>query len=122
MRKIPRNSEEKWWVALYKMQRSQAWHINTVLRKSIFLSRSDGTSLLVLPIPQEHSSVTHHSSEGGRVSAAVVLQKLLLPLGQVKPGLLGLPVTMQFLFPFPPKLRNPITGLVPSWVWFGFCL
>lgn len=33
MMKVSGNSEEKWWVALCKIQRSQAWHISTLLKK-----------------------------------------------------------------------------------------
>lgn len=104
-------------MALYKIQRSQAWHINAVLKKKILLPSLRCASPLVLPIPGEHSSATHCSSEGGKVSAAHLLQKLLLLLGWVKPGLLS--VTIQFLSPFSPKLRNATIGLAPSWglVW-----
>lgn len=90
MRKASGNSEEKWWVALCKIQRSQAWHIYTLLKKKSSYPEVNCTSPLVLLTPWKHFSATYHSPDRGRVSVAHVLQKLLLPLGWVKLGLLAL--------------------------------
>lgn len=113
MRKVSRNSEEKLWVARYKIQRSQAWHINAVLKKKSSCPNLRCSSPLVLPIPREHSSATHRSSERGTVFAAHVLQKRLLPLGRVKPGLLGLVCNNTISISFPSKTQKFYNRLGP---------
>lgn len=90
MRKVSWNSEEKWQGALCKIQRSQAWHIYTLLKKKSSCPELSYISPLVLLILWRHFSATHHSPGRGRVSVAHVLQKLLLPFGWVKLGLLAL--------------------------------
>lgn len=89
MRKVSGNSE-KWWVALCKIQKSQAWYIYTLLKKNPSCPELSCTSPLVLLIPWKHFCATHHSPDRGRVSVAHVLQKLLLPLAWVKLGHLTL--------------------------------
>lgn len=90
MRKVSGNSEEKWWVALCKIQKSQASYIFTLLKKKPSFPELSCTSPLVLLIPWKHFCATHHSPDRGRVSIAHLLQKLLLPLAWVKLGRLTL--------------------------------
>lgn len=113
MRKVSGNSEEKWWVALCKMQRSQAWHIYTLLKEKSSCPKWSCTSPLVSFISWKHFSAAHHSPDGGRVSVTHVLQKLSLPLGWVKLGLLGLACNNAISISFLSKAQKSCEWLGP---------